>query len=133
MQQLALVQPRRSSPKSSTRALSFSFTLPGFLFYSPVYTVQSTVILQTDAFEAEMRISEMGLFLDERSRLISTRCEERDSERERWLPGLLPTLEKIRIISARTDHEEEFPDNYGEWKIQAFLKVPTSFYRGTHL
>jgi hypothetical protein len=41
----------------------------------------------------------------------------------KWLPGLLPTLEKIRIISARTDHEEEFPDNYGEWKIQAFLKV----------
>jgi hypothetical protein len=42
---------------------------------------------------------------------------------QKWLPGLLPTLEKIRVISARTEHEEEFPDNYGEWKIQAFLKV----------
>lgn len=42
---------------------------------------------------------------------------------QKWLPGLLPTLEKIRIISARTEHEEEFPGNYGEWKIQAFLKV----------
>merc|ERR1719311_1336965 len=42
---------------------------------------------------------------------------------QKWLPGLLPTLEKVRIISARTEHEEEFPDNYGEWKIQAFLTV----------
>ena len=41
----------------------------------------------------------------------------------KYIPGLLPTLKKIRIISARSEHETLYPGQYHEWKIQAFLNV----------
>ena len=41
----------------------------------------------------------------------------------KYIPGLLPTLKKIRVISARSEHEGLYPGQYHEWKIQAFLNV----------
>ena len=41
----------------------------------------------------------------------------------KYIPSLLPTLKKIRIISARSEHETLYPGQYHEWKIQAFLNV----------
>ena len=41
----------------------------------------------------------------------------------KYIPSLLPTLKKIRVISARTEHETKYPGLYHEWKIQAFLAV----------
>eukprot|EP00397_Hematodinium_sp_SG-2012_P021249 GEMP01021938.1.p1 GENE.GEMP01021938.1~~GEMP01021938.1.p1 ORF type:complete len:311 (+),score=38.68 GEMP01021938.1:48-980(+) len=41
----------------------------------------------------------------------------------KYVPGLLNTLHKVKIISARGDYEHAFPGNYSEWKIQAFLEV----------
>ncbi|KAF4682670.1 hypothetical protein FOZ60_010259 [Perkinsus olseni] len=41
----------------------------------------------------------------------------------KYVPQLLPTLRKVRIISARTEHERQFPGDYHQWKISAFLSV----------
>ena len=41
----------------------------------------------------------------------------------KYIPSLLPTLKKIRVISARSEHETKYPGLYHEWKIQAFLAV----------
>lgn len=41
----------------------------------------------------------------------------------KYIPALLPILEKITVISARGNYEHWYPGNYGEWKIQAFLEV----------
>lgn len=41
----------------------------------------------------------------------------------KYIPSLLPTLKKIRVISARSEHENKYPGLYHEWKIQAFLAV----------
>ncbi|CAD7952878.1 unnamed protein product [Amoebophrya sp. A25] len=41
----------------------------------------------------------------------------------KYVPRLLPTLQKIQIISARGNYEHAFPGNYGQWKIEAFLEV----------
>lgn len=41
----------------------------------------------------------------------------------KYIPQLLPTLKKIRVISARSEHETKYPGLYHEWKIQAFLAV----------
>merc|ERR1711988_1713218 len=41
----------------------------------------------------------------------------------KYVPGLVPTLQKVQVISARAGHERQFPGNYQEWKIQAFLKI----------
>jgi len=40
----------------------------------------------------------------------------------RWIPGLLPTLEKIRIISARSRYGKSgaIPSDVGQWKIDTF-------------
>lgn len=41
----------------------------------------------------------------------------------KWVPDLLPVLQKVRVISARTKFETQYPGQVGEWKIQAFLEV----------
>jgi hypothetical protein len=39
---------------------------------------------------------------------------------ERYMPSLLPVLEKITIISARTRYEPHFPNDFTKWKLYAF-------------
>mmetsp|Transcript_38820 Transcript_38820/g.82549 ORF Transcript_38820/g.82549 Transcript_38820/m.82549 type:complete len:318 (-) Transcript_38820:50-1003(-) len=41
----------------------------------------------------------------------------------KWVPELLPALAKVRVISARTKYEPQFPGEVSKWKIQAFLEV----------
>ena len=41
----------------------------------------------------------------------------------KFYPSLSGLLEKIKIISARNEYEDEFPGNAKEWKIQSFLKL----------
>ncbi|PHJ21372.1 protein kinase [Cystoisospora suis] len=41
----------------------------------------------------------------------------------KYLPGLLPVLQKLSIISARNRFEAAYPGEYHQWKIQAFLEV----------
>jgi hypothetical protein len=40
-----------------------------------------------------------------------------------WVPALLPLLEKIPIISARTRYETQFPGDIPMWKVSAFFEV----------
>jgi len=41
----------------------------------------------------------------------------------KWMPGLLPLLQTIRVISARSRYEVLYPDNVHNWKVRAFLDV----------
>jgi len=43
----------------------------------------------------------------------------------KWIPEVLDVLQNqnIRVISARTNHEPQYPGEVGQWKIQAFLEV----------
>jgi len=43
----------------------------------------------------------------------------------KWIPEVLDVLQnqKVRVISARTNHEPQYPGEVGQWKIQAFLEV----------
>jgi hypothetical protein len=47
----------------------------------------------------------------------------------KYIPELLPTLKKIKVISARGDFEQQFPGQYHEWKIQAFLTVQRELHQ----
>jgi hypothetical protein len=42
-----------------------------------------------------------------------------------WLPGLLPVLRRLPIISARTRFETKHPTEIGKWKVSAFFEVKT--------
>lgn len=44
-----------------------------------------------------------------------------------FLPDLVPTLQKVEVISARNRHQAEFPGDIGKWKPQAFLDVQRRF------
>jgi len=41
----------------------------------------------------------------------------------KWAPGLLPVLQKVRVISARSKYEPQFPGQVSKWKVEAFLEV----------
>lgn len=45
----------------------------------------------------------------------------------KYVPDLLPILEKVRVISARGRHEEQFPRDSYQWKIEAFLELQRQF------
>jgi len=46
-----------------------------------------------------------------------------ESSAAEHLPNLLPVLQKVEVISARSRHEEEYPHDVGMWKVRAFLDV----------
>lgn len=39
------------------------------------------------------------------------------------MPSIVPILEKITIISARTKYEHHFPTDVTKWKLNAFLET----------
>mmetsp|Transcript_116575 Transcript_116575/g.226741 ORF Transcript_116575/g.226741 Transcript_116575/m.226741 type:complete len:308 (-) Transcript_116575:218-1141(-) len=41
----------------------------------------------------------------------------------RWAPEFLPVLQTVRVISARSKYEPQFPGQVGKWKTEAFLEV----------
>jgi len=41
----------------------------------------------------------------------------------KYMPDLLPVLQKVRVISARGRWEQKYPGEVSKWKINAFLEV----------
>merc|ERR1719199_1397188 len=41
----------------------------------------------------------------------------------KYVPELLPVLQRVRVISARGRYEAQYPGEVGKWKVQAFLEV----------
>lgn len=49
---------------------------------------------------------------------------------QKFMPGVLDVLKRMTVISARSSHEDSFPDNPLQWKFQAFSeKLPGAFER----
>ena len=46
---------------------------------------------------------------------------------EKYYPNVLNVLKKIKIISARGEYEEKYPNDSRMWKIQAFLNMQKEF------
>jgi len=40
-----------------------------------------------------------------------------------WMPELLPVLQTMHIISARSKYEPQYPDEVNQWKLNAFLDI----------
>lgn len=45
---------------------------------------------------------------------------------QRFLPTVVPVLEKLTVVSARSTFEPSFPDNPYQWKVGAFKQQVTS-------
>ena len=41
----------------------------------------------------------------------------------KFMPSVVPILDKITIISARTKYEPHFPGDVTKWKLHAFLET----------
>lgn len=46
-----------------------------------------------------------------------------ESSAAKYLPQLLPVLDQVRVISARSQFEVHYPGDVSKWKTQAFLEV----------
>jgi len=44
-----------------------------------------------------------------------------------WTPGVLSVLEQVKAISARSEYEHKHPNNYHQWKVEAFLEMTKQF------
>lgn len=52
---------------------------------------------------------------------------------QRFLPGVIPLLAKITVISARSAFERHFPNSPADWKVQAFRALNDTFIGRTVL
>jgi hypothetical protein len=46
---------------------------------------------------------------------------------ENFYPSVIPLLNKIKIISARSLYEKKYPGNMKKWKMQSFLDLQLKF------
>jgi len=51
---------------------------------------------------------------------------------QKFLPSVVPVLEKLRIFSARSTFEPQFPDSPVKWKYHAFLESLSQEYADSH-
>jgi len=49
---------------------------------------------------------------------------------QKFVPRVVPLLEKVRVLSARSTFEERFPDSPMQWKFQAFQQNLAELYSG---
>lgn len=47
-----------------------------------------------------------------------------------YMPKVEPLLSKVTIISARSQYEKQYPTNWQEWKIHAFLEMKKNMEYG---
>jgi hypothetical protein len=40
-----------------------------------------------------------------------------------WMPSLIPLLQKVQVVSARSRYEAEYPFEINKWKEEAFMEV----------
>jgi len=61
--------------------------------------------------------------------LIITNAQEGwvETSAEMWCPSLLPLLQKIRVVSARSRYEDVYPMDPMKWKIETFRDVQREF------
>jgi len=76
---------------------------------------------------AAMRLLELSLRLGQTFIITNAAPMWVQYSAAKYVPDLLPTLEKVRVISARGRHEAQYPGEVGEWKKQAFLDVRRQF------
>jgi hypothetical protein len=48
-----------------------------------------------------------------------------------WIPGIAQVLQRITVVSARAEYESKYPDNYHQWKVEAFMEMTKTFDTGT--
>lgn len=46
----------------------------------------------------------------------------------KFMPRVLPLLENLKVVSARSTYECFFPDSPSDWKVQAFSQEISSYY-----
>jgi hypothetical protein len=73
--------------------------------------------------EADRKLLELALSLGRT--LIITNASDGwvEASTNAWMPGLLPLLQKIRIVSARSRYQDRFPNDMNKWKAAAFLEM----------
>lgn len=46
-----------------------------------------------------------------------------ENSSHQYLPSCVPLLDKLKIISARSNYENKYPNNLYRWKVNAFLEI----------
>mmetsp|Transcript_111754 Transcript_111754/g.193693 ORF Transcript_111754/g.193693 Transcript_111754/m.193693 type:complete len:263 (+) Transcript_111754:90-878(+) len=73
--------------------------------------------------EAAISLLESGLRLGHVFIITNAMKGWVESSAARWMPGILPMLRQVPVISARSSHEAQYPGEVGQWKKQAFLNL----------
>lgn len=76
-----------------------------------------------DISNAAKRLLELAMRLGQTFIITNAMTGWVEYSADRWVPDLVPVLERVKVISARTSYEQHFPGEVSQWKIQAFLEV----------
>lgn len=128
-------QPKRSAPDSKTAII---FDWDDTLLSTSYYDKLKDEEISPDAEACLQSIEQYAYALLEMSlqlghTFIITNAAEGWVEESAscFMPSLLPLLQRVRIISARSMQEGIYPGDGREWKIQTFLDLGRQFQPGT--
>lgn len=96
---------------------SFGNDFPAVPTVSPQLLRRLEEIARTLLSEA-MRLGRTYIVTNSRSGWV-------EESAAKYMPGLLPVLQDVTVISARSAYEQEYPEQKCRWKAEAFLKIAT--------
>jgi len=76
-----------------------------------------------DIEAAGIRLIELAQRLGHTFIITNAMCGWVELSAAQWIPAMIPILERVRVISARTKYETQFPGEVSKWKVNAFLEV----------
>lgn len=93
---------------------------PGSLSSGPKCVLKEMEKVVTTLLTLALRLGNTFIITNAKNGWVEQSAEEH-------LPGLLPVLQRIRVVSARSRYEAEFPDEVSKWKAETFLEVQRQF------
>jgi hypothetical protein len=121
-----LPKPQRAPSHQTLIIFDWDDTLlcTNFLSRFEGLPVSQTILRQLQACEeASGKLLQAALSLGQTFIITNAQTGWVESSAECWAPSLLPLIQKVHIVSARSKYEEEYPHDPMKWKNEAFLEV----------
>jgi hypothetical protein len=73
--------------------------------------------------EADVRLLKLALSLGQTFIITNAACGWVENTSRALLPSLVPLLQKVHVVSARSRYEAHYPNEVSKWKAETFLEV----------
>lgn len=119
--------PKAQRPPSHQTVIIFDWddTLlcTSFLHFLPAQIPLSVKLALKEMERLVAKMLELSLSLGQTFIITNALSGWVEKSAEEYLPALLPVLQRVNVVSARSRYEAEYPNEVDKWKANTFLEV----------